>query len=331
MIDSIRNNEFIKEHSSKTVLQHDSLTALTLFLVAFVPRLLALSKFITADEPRWAIRSMAFLTGLLTTDFPLTLQTGHPGVTTMWSGTIGLALNYLLNHQADGSLLAFVQNLPDNYQRIDPTILPWMRLPIVFLSALSVAAVFWFIRPLNRKAAIVAALLLAFHPLHLAHSQLLHHDALVSAFITFSILLFLTTLRRWSWMLLTLSGLMAGFALLSKSTAYALPPFVGLVMLVEVVHQRQSLKRAVLAGLAWGGIALVTVVAFWPAMWVVPAEVGQTIFSWIDESADVGNVSNTLWPSFSEGFADLGLFFYPINWLLKTTPLMIFGLIFFIP
>ncbi len=313
------------------LLNSDAVIALGLFLVALIPRLLALSKFITADEPRWAIRSMSFLTGLMTADWQLTLQTGHPGVTTMWSGSLGLMLDYLFNHRAAGSLLAYVGSLPDNYQRIDPTILPWMRLPTVLLATLSVVAVFWFLRSLDRKPAIIAALLLAFHPLHLAHSQLLHHDALVSVFAGFSIFLFLTTLRQWSWSLLILSGVMTGFAILSKSTAYALLPFAGLTMLLEVIYRRQTLHRAVIVGLVWGGVALITVVIFWPAIWVAPLEVWQTIVGWVDQSADVGNISNTLIPEFSSKMPNLGFLFYPINWLLKTTPLMILGLLFFIP
>lgn len=319
-----------KPKSIPVSLASDTVLGLALFVIALVPRLLAITKFITADEPRWATRSMEFLTGLLTANWPLTLQSGHPGVTTMWSGTIGLALNYLFNHRATGSLLAFVQSLPDNYQRIDPAILPWMRLPIVALSALSVVAVFWFLRSLNRPVAITAALLLAFHPLHLAHSQLLHHDALVSVFITFSVLLYLTALRQWSWRLISLSGIAAGLAILSKSTAYALPPFVGLVMLAELYHRRQSLRRALGVGLLWSGAAIITVAALWPALWVIPAQVIQTVFGFVSDAADADAVGNTLMPNFSEGFTDLGLFFYPANWLLKTTPLMMLGLLVFI-
>jgi len=312
------------------ILNDDRLLAAALFLVALFPRLLALSQFITGDEPRWVVRSMAFLTGLLTADWALTLQTGHPGVTTMWTGSLGLALDYLINHQAAESLLAFAQSLPPNYQRIDPTVLPWMRLPTVALSALSIVALFWFLRPLNRAVALVAALLLALHPLHLAYSQLLHHDALVSIFLSLSILMFLTALRRPSWKMVILSGVMGGLAILSKSTAYALLPFVGVVLLLELLARQQTLKWAVPVGLIWGSAALATVVALWPATWVAPLEVFQTVFGWVDQSANVDEVSNTLIPTFSGRVPDLGLLFYPTNWLVRTTPLMMLGLLFFI-
>jgi len=317
------------ESALSLYLANDRLVAFGLFWLTLLPRIFSLGLYITGDEPRWVVRSIAFLTGLLTFDFQATLQTGHPGVTTMWSGSLGLILDYLLNHRTEGSLLAFVQSLPQNPQQIDPTVLPWVRLPIVLLTALSVVALFWFLRSLDRNIAIIAALLLAFHPIYLGNSQLLHHDALVSVFVIIAILLFLTGLRSWSWRWMVISGVAAGLAILSKSTAYALIPFVGLSMIIEIVSQRMPLRRAMLGGVVWGLSALATVVLLWPAIWVAPVEVWHTVFGWVDESANVSDVSNTLIPNFNDRFPDLGIFFYPVNWLLKSTPLTILGLVFF--
>jgi 4-amino-4-deoxy-L-arabinose transferase-like glycosyltransferase len=272
---------------------------------------------------------MSFLTGLLTADWQSTLQTGHPGVTTMWSGSLGLILDYSLGHRAEGTLLSYIQGLSHDPLHIDPTVLPWMRLPIVLLTSLSIPALFWLLRPLDRTIAIIAALLLAFHPIYLGNSQLLHHDALVSVFITLAVILFLVTLRSWSWGGIVFSGVMTGLAILSKSTAYALLPFGGLVLLFEVINRRLVLRQAVWAGLGWSLAALFTVVALWPALWVNPTAVWQTVFGWATQSADAGNLSNTLIPNFNLQFPDLGILFYPINWALKSTPLTVVGLVFF--
>lgn len=301
---------------------------LGLFLVALLPRVLTLAQFITSDEPLWATRSMAFLTGLLTTDWRATLQTGHPGVTTMWTGSLGLVLDYVLNHREVGTLLAFIQGLPDDYRRIDPTILPWMRLPTGFLTALSVAAVYLLLRSVNRNVALISALLLAFDSLYLAHSRVLHHDALVSVFSSLAILSVLIALYRWSWKGLIFSGVMGGLALLSKSSAYTLVPFIGVTISVEVVARRVSWRRAVLGGLLWGLASLATVVVLWPAIWVAPGDVWQAIFGWVLESADVGSVTQTVSLHWDSRVPDLGVLFYPVNWLLRTTPLMLLGLLF---
>lgn len=308
----------------------DLLIAAGIFLAAFIPRVVVINRYITGDEPRWVVRSTSFLTGLLTGQLELTLATGHPGVTTMWSGSTGLVLDYLINHQSAGNLLTFVRGLPLDPEHINAAVLPWMRLPIVTLSSLCAALLFWLFKPVDKPVALVAALLLAFHPIYLGNSLLLHHDALVSVFITLSVIPFLMSMRAWSWPWLIFSGAMAGLAILSKSTAYALLPFIALVLLIEVVKQRLPRQRAVWGGLIWGITALIIVLALWPALWVMPVAAVQTVFGWINASADVTDVSNTLLPSFSRWFPDLGLLFYPVNWALKSTPLTLAGLIAFV-
>ena len=53
---------------------------LLLFGVALVPRVLALDVFLTPDEYRWLGRSRGFLAGLISGDWPATLQRGVAGV-----------------------------------------------------------------------------------------------------------------------------------------------------------------------------------------------------------------------------------------------------------
>jgi hypothetical protein len=48
-----------------------------LFILALLPRLLALDSFLTPDEYRWLGRSRDFLTAVLSKDWAATLQTGH--------------------------------------------------------------------------------------------------------------------------------------------------------------------------------------------------------------------------------------------------------------
>ena len=65
---------------------------LIIITVAFIPRLLDLSAFLTLDEFLWLDRSRHFLLALQGHDWGNTFQTGHPGVITMWSGSLGLWL-----------------------------------------------------------------------------------------------------------------------------------------------------------------------------------------------------------------------------------------------
>ncbi len=350
-------------------LRYSPLLALVIAALVTLPHLLTLGRFITSDEPLWIVRSTAFLQGLLTGDLRATLQTGHPGVTTMWTGSLGLILDYLLHHRDVGSLLAYVQNLPTDPMRVDPSVITWVRLPTALLALFCVWAVYRLARPMGRGVAVVGSLLLGLHPFFLAHSRVLHHDALVSIFISLSLLAWLARLqppllsehpdspaeagcvprkrgyvpRRWggwrSWGLTIVSGVAAGLAFLSKSTAYILIPFVALMLSVELIRQRLAhsssygsfadtpLLDVFWIGLAWLGAAGITFVVLWPALWVDPASVFGTIFGWASQSASLDSASETVVLGWTGGVPDLGILFYPVNWLLRTTPLTLVGLI----
>ena len=72
---------------------------------------------------------------------------------------------------------------------IDVRFVPAVKLPTVFLTAVCVAVFYLLVRRLfGDRIGLVAAILLALDPLYLAHSRILHHDALVTSFMTLSAL-----------------------------------------------------------------------------------------------------------------------------------------------
>src|SRR5690606_29109722 len=108
-----------------------------------------------------------------------TVLTGHPGVTNMWLGSLGLWLERALGADPGAAppLLAH---------------LAWLRLPGALLQTLLVPAAYLILRRLVTPAtALVACVLWACSPYLLAHSRLLHLDALLTSFVTFSVLLLL--------------------------------------------------------------------------------------------------------------------------------------------
>src|SRR4051812_7230132 len=66
------------------------LVALALMLLALPPRLLDTDRFVTTDELFWIGRSAAFGRAIETGQLGQTFQTGHPGVTTMWTAWLGM-------------------------------------------------------------------------------------------------------------------------------------------------------------------------------------------------------------------------------------------------
>ncbi len=57
---------------------------LGLFLLVYVPRVISLDAHWSSDEAKWLRRSTQFMSVVKAGEFPETLITHHPGVTTMW-------------------------------------------------------------------------------------------------------------------------------------------------------------------------------------------------------------------------------------------------------
>jgi len=308
------------------------------FIAALLPRVIALNAFLTPDERRWLGRSVKFLAALLYQDWAGTLRRGHPGVTTMWTAVAGLTSKYLFDAWSEGvsvsraSLLEFLQGVPTDAVDIDYLVA--IRLPTALLtSAFAVVLYFLVGKLLGRRVALLSAVLIAMDPFYLAHSRLLHHDALVTTFMTLSLLSFVVYLSQTrASVYLVLSGLTAGLAFLSKATSLFLVPFMGLLAWMACVEQgaaspqfqwregRRWLGRL----LAWGLIAGLTFVALWPAMWVEPAKaLGEM---WEKSTSAAATEVHTQGDFFlGRPTLDAKVLFYPVTLLFLTTPLSLAG------
>lgn len=322
---------------------------LGLLVVALAVRLPGLNTFLTPDEFLWVDRSRNFMAGLLNPAYVCeslvnhtgfeqamglgcTLRTGHPGVTTMWTGSLGFLLHYLAGGQP-GSLFDFVVGQTTN--PLDVALVVPERLPSVVLISMWVVAVYWLVKRLlnSWRVALLAGAFLALDPFHIALSRVIHHDALATAFMTLSLLAALIYwLRGGRRIWLIASGLVAGLAFLSKSTALFLNPFVavlGLGWLFFGRHPGQPItgrRVAVLAGdgLLWFSCAALVFVACWPAMWVMPLDVLRTVFTVGFKYASSGHAKGNFFLGAVSN--DPGALFYPVSWLVRSSPLAWAGL-----
>ena len=326
---------------------------LVLFALALLPRILTLDAFITWDEPMWVFRSGRFLNGLTHARWMDTAPTGHPGVTTMWAGALGVALHSAADPAAGQALAALVASAGLDVQdtgalRLLGEFLPLARLPVAVVTALSVVAFYCLARRLfDSSIALMAALLLAFDPFFLAHSRLLHVDALMSSFMTLSLLGLLVYLmdgRRGREA--ALSGLFAGLAMLTKLPAVFMVPFTLLLTggfwLSDLVQRKRS--KTVASGddpimscnprspwrglLLWGLAAGLTMIVLWPALWADPLGTAQIILGIAERHATTPHVNN-FW--FGRVVRDPGLPFYLLALLFRLTPVTALGLLAALP
>ena len=170
----------------------DAAVALLLFALAVIPRLADLDVFLTPDETRWTCRSTNFYAALGTGDLKSTYQKEHPGVITMWLGNLGRAVD-----PADDVATA-CRDIPasklvtetshETLERIADRLFAG-RVRIALFTAIGVAAIFMIgARLLGRPTAFLGALLIAWDPLFLAQSRVLHLDAVTTTLITLSLL-----------------------------------------------------------------------------------------------------------------------------------------------
>ncbi|MBX0328657.1 glycosyltransferase family 39 protein [Oscillochloris sp. ZM17-4] len=311
------------------------LIAIALLIAALLPRVISLSDFYTTDEAYfWQGRVARFSAAITEGDWANTNQTGHPGVTTMWLGSIGRAL-------------AQRAGVPEPGPGAGAVYLAYLRLPLAVVNALAVCVGYLLLlRLLRPHTAMIAAGLWATSPFLIAHSRLLHLDAMLTSLMSVSLLFLLVAALGppargaprplWRRPSLLLSGLFAGLAMLTKSPALLLLPFAGMLMLAVELQTPQhntsaaqriagALLRATAAFLAWLAVAALAFVAIWPAMWVDPlGSLGTIIGEVIDNGGKAHSAGNYF---MGEAVADPGWSFYiaVIRW--RAAPPMSLGLI----
>src|SRR5258705_287532 len=194
---------------------------LLLGVVALLPRVLGLVDFLTTDEVyNWISRVERFSGAITSRQWSATVLVGHPGVTLCWLASLGLAAERYAIAHGWASVASQVEYLR------------WLRLPLATLEGLAIPGAYLLLRRLVAPAtALIEALLWALSPYLIAHSRLLHLDALLTTFVTFSLLCMLIGCRaarplRW----VVASGCCAGLALLTKGPALILLPFIGLLL-----------------------------------------------------------------------------------------------------
>jgi hypothetical protein len=310
-------------------------------LLALAFRLPGLTVFLTADEARsWFGRSIIFLDALLRADWANTAPGSEagfienvslspaPGVTTMWSGALGILLEYL-RQGASGSPAEFLRHMP--FDPLDPAMLVSLRLPGALIAATVVGLTYWWSRPLwGRWGALLAAGFIALDPFYLALSRVLGHDALVSGFMWLSLLAFLrsqvTGNRR---PFLLASGAVGGLAFLSKYPALFMGAFIGAAMLILYLRQGDGLLSALKLWLTdmtlWTVAAAVTVFVAWPAMWVNPVNPIGIILN--DALRAAGGSHDKGSYFMGQILADPGPLFYPLVMMLRTTPIIFLGVL----
>ena len=251
-------------------------------LLALVPRALTTGHFQTTDEVLWMERSRNFSDALLLLDpAAASAATGPlptmPGVTPMWIGAAARAVWW------SGARLGLMDDRVD--YTASPVALHLAQLGVACATSLLIGLVVllaW--RWAEPVTALTAGALLASEPFLVAHSAVIHTDALTGLFGVAGTLALLMALAiplpatGHPIAMATLAGALLAGAFLTKASALALAPGLFLVVVGTMMYDaRQSRRRGEPIGaplwrrvrllLLAGGVALAVIVLTWPAIW----------------------------------------------------------------
>jgi hypothetical protein len=264
--------------------------ALLLLAVVAIPRLIKLNSFVAVDEPAWITRGGNFYYALGQREFQNTVYEYHPGVTTMWFEALGV-LSYFPEYRGLGQGYFDVDK-----DTFDPFLLKHGKSPLnllylgrlfqVMTITLLVFSIFYLLSHLigEEKAFLVTALT-ASSPFFLGHSRLLSHEALVAASVLasiFGMMAYLEYQRKWYY--LAFSAAAAAVAQLTKSSAMAMFPVIGVMLAVSIFEntKERGFKSALLDNLKifgiWFATLLLVYVILWPGMWVAPGKMLYEVY-----------------------------------------------------
>ena len=309
--------------------------AALLLAILLITGLRDLDALVTPDEPLWVARSANFYQALSSGDYEDTYQAAHPGVVTMWLGTLAY---WLADPDLPERMGRQIETDEVRERVVPPGELPIdtlteLRTAMVLANALLVVVLFFCLLPLvGRLPAFLASAFLSLDPLHIGFTRLLHQDGLSANLLVLAVVAWCWRLQTGSRSALAISGIAAGLALLTRSVNGVLVPLLVLLTLVDMVMAGRSkapgpglARRHGLSLLTWGVIALVTVFALWPALWVAP---NDTLDSVIRGGSDLASAPHQRQVLFQGEIitGDPGWLFYPIVLAYRMSPVTLIGL-----
>jgi hypothetical protein len=300
---------------------------MAVFLLALLVRLAPLGRYVTPDEPIWVLRSVRFADALAAGDVTAIPQTGHPGLTTMALGALGVRVTAALRPAASAAHLAWLRNVtwlaPENHAAFPHLVffLPAGRALVAATTALGVALAYWLARPrLGMPAAGLLALFLALDPFFGGLAGLLHTDALQATFALLALLLVLPPRDSYPAHALPLAALCLALAGLTKTLGLLVAPGIALAMLLG---GRDSLTRRALRVAALAALTLALTLALYPPFWHDPPGALETLLGAARYHEGIGRRAVFFAGEFT---TSPGIGFYPAVLLFRLTPPVLVGL-----
>lgn len=195
----------------------------------------------------------------------------------------------------------------------------------VVTSALMTLSSWFMLRLFNLKIAILWLVILTLEPFFLAYQRLVITDSLQCGFILVSVLaLFLHWRLGSKKVYLSLSGIMMGMAIATKTTTLLLfPGLMAIAILTELNYFQPIFPKKGIAQQAkdigiWTFCLVATFILIWPAMWVAPLETMNRLVSGLQQETQRGYLF-----FLGRSHRRINALFYPIVILYRLSPVLL--------
>lgn len=300
--------------------------AALLLILAAVPRLADLGRFVTWDEPAWIYRTLRFWQAVGAWRWEDTLVAAHPGIPTVWLGGLGLALDSAPLAGA-WQVLADLEGLglrldDDAALKALGPLLAAATWPIALANALLVLLCFVLAdRLVGRWTAFVFAGWLALDPFFVGFSRVLHVDALQAGLGALALLAAAVYARQGGRRYLVLSALTASLAALAKVPGLFVAPWA---LLLVAARGPRLPRRFADAGL-WLLVAATTALLVWPALGADPLGTLEAVRGGGTRYAE--RAIDTAHFFMGQVVDSPGPAFYPVAWLSRAGLWLLLGLL----
>lgn len=266
-----------------------------------------------SDALRWHNRSENFLNGLKQRDFAETYQRYHPGVTLMWIGAVSSQL--LLWHQQAFSDEVMTYGNADFY----PTAHGVSKMLVVFvLFACFVFQLYLIRKLLGDRTALIYGFFIAVEPYLVGINRWFHLSSLEAFFAFTSLLSVLVFFKNKRNIFLIVSAVFAALGVLSKMTVLITVSYIAILLIMGCVKKNIKLKHLLIYLL----IFVSSFFAFFPALWVDFYGVVSKMYSALF-NAVLLDPRGELLTFYAK------VFYYPLIFIFKTSPLLLAGTIYY--
>lgn len=262
---------------------------LTLMVVFLAPRLPGIDSFVTLDEPSWLSQGANFYYALGQREFEKTVYEYQPAVTTMWIIATAMHLYFPEFRGFGQGYLDYEKGRLDPFmydKGYDPlTLLEYARLIQIGILLFLFLFLYYLLQKIVPKwVAAFAIIFASFDPFFLGHNRMLDHEAMMALFVMISVFsLTIYLMQDKKFIFLAFSGVSAGLAQLTKSSAIAILAPIGILLLIQLIQNRKegwvnSFLTQAKIFLVWLAFLILAYFVFWPGMWVAPEKMLYEVY-----------------------------------------------------